>query len=302
MGAWGPGLYQDDVAEEIRDDYKDGLKKEPNEIALTDQIIEKSQFFLNDPDDAPIFWFALADTQWKLGRLEDRVKEKALYYIEEGGDLRRWEEENPKQAPKRAAVLEKLKEELLSPQPEKKKISVPRLYKCEWKIGDVYVYPLDSEDAIARGFKGKSLLFHKIGEANYDSYHIVPVVRVKLADSDNLPKTTEAFNQLSYLQIWHKQYKWVLYPPENPTGQEKLLKEYQILPIFQTVLLNTSKRIIPKKLFFLENYQEVEPPGLEWVPESWAYPSTLWKNFDTYFLNDIRELNSERISEDGTFN
>ncbi len=301
MGAWGPGLYQDDVAEEIRDDYKDGLEKEPNEIALTDRIIEQSQFFLNDPDDAPIFWFALADTQWKLGRLEDRVKEKALYYIEEGGDLRRWEEENPKQAPKRAAVLEKLKEELLSPQPEKKKISVPRLYKCEWQIGDVYVYPLDSENAIERGFKGKSLLFHKIGETKWYPGHVVPVVRVKLADSDNLPKTTEAFNRLRYLQVWLQQYKWI-FPSKNPSEQEKLLKEYQTLPIFQMVLLNTSKRIIPKKMFYLENFKDVESPTLEWVPEDWAYPSTLWKNFDTYFLNDIRELNSERISEDGTFN
>ena len=119
MGAWGPGLYQDDVAEDVRDEYKDGLKKGTNEIELTDRLIEENRFSLPDPDDAPVFWFALADTQWKLGRLEDRVKEKALQYIEEGGDLRRWEKEDPKLAPKRAAVLQKLNCFLHSPKGKK---------------------------------------------------------------------------------------------------------------------------------------------------------------------------------------
>ncbi|MCI7179050.1 MAG: hypothetical protein MSA26_00335, partial [Lachnospiraceae bacterium] len=95
MGSWGPGLYQDDIAEDVRDVYKDQLYRGKTGAKITEELLEEYSDCMSDPDDAPVFWFALADTQWNLGRLEDPVKEQALYHLRDGADLRRWEAEEP---------------------------------------------------------------------------------------------------------------------------------------------------------------------------------------------------------------
>ncbi|MFR6299262.1 MAG: hypothetical protein ACLUML_08630 [Acutalibacteraceae bacterium] len=41
---------------------------------------------------------------------------------------------------------------LNSPQPPEKKISQHRLYKCDWKIGDVFAYQFNSEYAKENDF------------------------------------------------------------------------------------------------------------------------------------------------------
>ena len=43
-----------------------------------------------DVDDGPVFWLALAATQWEYGRLDTSVKSKALKVIEKNKDDHRW--------------------------------------------------------------------------------------------------------------------------------------------------------------------------------------------------------------------
>jgi hypothetical protein len=43
-----------------------------------------------------LVYFALADTQWKYGCLDERVKSKALELIAAGGDLKNWRQDSPK--------------------------------------------------------------------------------------------------------------------------------------------------------------------------------------------------------------
>ena len=92
MGAWGPKLYQDDLAEEVRTYYKDQLRRGKKGTDITQELILKNSDVLSDEDEASVFWFALADTQWSLGRLENSVKMNALKcrkaLIYEGGLLR----------------------------------------------------------------------------------------------------------------------------------------------------------------------------------------------------------------------
>ena len=68
MGIWGPKLYQSDIAEEIRDYYRDQLRRGKSGKDITQDLIAQNKFTTLDSDDAPEFWFALADTQWDLGR------------------------------------------------------------------------------------------------------------------------------------------------------------------------------------------------------------------------------------------
>ena len=83
MGTWGPKLYQNDLAEEIRDYYKDQLYQGKKGEKITQDLLKQYQYVISDTDDAPVFWFALADTQWNFGRLEDMVKEQALKQLQQ---------------------------------------------------------------------------------------------------------------------------------------------------------------------------------------------------------------------------
>lgn len=261
MGAWGPGLYEDDVAADVHEIYMDRLRRDGDGKAACAAVYAALGELDDDPEDGPVLWFALADTMWQVGRLTDEVQSKALFHLNNGADLTRWQQENPMQASKRAAVLDELRERLLSPQPPEKPYRKPNLYTCPWQTGDVYAYPLDSEEAASRGLAGCSLLFHKVGTASYHPGHICPVVMVKIVRSDCPPPDAETFAKLPCLRVF------------GPG-------------MYRLQLINTSKRITPKKLQYVGNYPAIpEIPG-ERIPRCDAeYPGFLWKWFDAHLLN-----------------
>lgn len=145
MGAWGTALFADDTASDVRDDYKALLAEGYEGPKATTRLLRDWKAELADEDDGPLFWLALAATQWKYGRLESRVKVKALKIIDNESSLDRWTEEgNAKALKQRRAVLEKLRLQLLSPQPPVKKFSKKRRETCPWEVGDVLAYRLRS--------------------------------------------------------------------------------------------------------------------------------------------------------------
>lgn len=89
MGAWGARLYENDTALDIKDRFAD-LRKGKTVQQITNELIEEYTCELDDVFCAPVFWFALADTQWNLGRLLPEVKEQALAWLDKGGDLAVW--------------------------------------------------------------------------------------------------------------------------------------------------------------------------------------------------------------------
>lgn len=151
MGAWGPAIFSDDTACDIRGDYKDFLGDGLTPSEATDRVLLEWKDSLADPDENSIVWLALAATQWKLGRLESGVKQKALEVIDSGCNLVCWE---GKDREKRRAALEKLRDQLDSPQPKQKK--VPKRFRddCDWIEGELIAYKTLSE---------KKVLFRVIG-------------------------------------------------------------------------------------------------------------------------------------------
>jgi hypothetical protein len=111
MGAWGTGIFQDDTACDIRDDYKDHLGNG-----------------LSGPPPR--------------GRLDETTLEQALRVVDSGADLIRWAE-SPDLA-KRRTILEKLRAEITSPQPAKKKVRKQVRSCCDWPVGAVIAYRLIS--------------------------------------------------------------------------------------------------------------------------------------------------------------
>ena len=274
MGAWGPGLYQNDVALDVKDTYEDLLQKGVLDEEITDRILEEYADSLIDADDEPVIWFALADIQQRRGRLDETVKEKAISFIDAGADLPAWKNAPESLQRKRTEALNKLKSRLQSPQKPEKKIHHPRLYTCQWRIGDVYAYPLTSATAQEAGFYGDMLLFHKCDNTTEWPGNILPVVRMKLYRNHAVPPTLSDFMKLPYLRISQRG------SAEQP--------EY----IYQIMLENTSSRVIPKCLIYIGNTQEFVDPSDEWVfPQKNLLWGALWKWFDDCIIPRICSLN-----------
>ena len=117
MGAWGVALLSDDIAEDIKLLYKDLLVNEYSNEDASRIVIEE---YKNELDDEETIVFVSIFHIMEVRRLQENVKQEALQIIESGADLARWEEE-PKLQKKREVVLNKLREQLHSRQPEAKK-------------------------------------------------------------------------------------------------------------------------------------------------------------------------------------
>jgi len=153
MGTWGTAIFSDDTACDVRDSYLDLVGDGLTGPEATQKLVNDWSDSLDDPDESPVFWLALAATQRKCGRLEPQVLEQALEVIDTGADLARWDTGSPDQK-KRQTVLEKLRAQLISPQPPEKRI--PKRFRDfnEWEVGDLVAYRLPS---------GKYLILRVIG-------------------------------------------------------------------------------------------------------------------------------------------
>lgn len=163
MGAWGTGLYQDDTAYDIKEDYITYLKVGMTNEEATRKIIEENDWCFEYEDEGALLWFALADTQWKYGRLLDEVKEKAIRCIDSGVDLEKWREEDEKLCEKRKKVLEALKERLNSEQPPEKKVSKIKFYRAYWEVGDILLYQILNKELEGHKWYKKYILLKVVG-------------------------------------------------------------------------------------------------------------------------------------------
>ncbi len=191
MGAWGPAIFSDDTACDVRDDYRELIGQGISSTEATRQLVDEYHPD-DDPDDTG-FWLGLAATQWRLGRLEEGVKERALRIIGDGTDLRRWEEEaSRRDMGRRRAALEKLREQLLSPQPPPRRVRAPYKQETELEVGDVWSYRLLS---------GRYSLLRVVGH-HEDRQGRAPVVEVLDWEGTEIPPADEVGSLRDRRAVW----------------------------------------------------------------------------------------------------
>ena len=293
MGAWGTSLYTNDSASDIRGDYVDKLRRGKTNEEATKELINANLDIMGDAEEEPLFWFALADTQWSLGVLLPIVKEKALYWINRDNSMLNCQTTDMLAKAKKKIFLDDLQAKLLSPQPPVRKPVKKRIYKCQWKLGDVFAYQLESDLAKERDLYGRYFLIQKIDEDVWYPGHIVPIVYVKITSDTKLPSNVEEYNQLEYVQTWFTRYEDRFLPIDMRRPQEDIAEkskmnyqvdEYGFLPQYRVKLLNTSKSVIPKKLIYIGNFMNVVLPQKEFIPHSKEnIVSISWKQFDETF-------------------
>lgn len=270
-------LYQSDLAMEVKSRYLTKLHCGEEEVASS--LMKEFEHELLDVDDAPLFWLALADIQWDYGRLDNIVKANALALID--AILRCETNENN-------SMLLNLRNKLLTSPPVQRKITRKRLYRCTWKLGDVYAFQLSCDYAKELKIDGRFLLFHKIGETEYYPGHIIPIVRVKITESFDVPTCEEEISRLPYVQTGFTRYEDRFYPISGDRPFEEQIEErskhvyecdeFGFLPQYRIKLLNTSKNVIPKNLIYIGNFPHLKTPPKEFVPHVDSnIPGFSWK-------------------------
>lgn len=159
MGYWSCSLYGNDASLDARDTYLVRLELADSDEEALEQTKKELEEFIGT-DEECLIWYALADTQWKIGRLCDEVKGKAIEFIEQNGGEDLFEGRERK---KWGTILKKLEDKLNSPMKPYKKIK--KFEQLElWNMGDVYAYQFSTKDAEDAGIYKKYILMQKVGE------------------------------------------------------------------------------------------------------------------------------------------
>jgi hypothetical protein len=116
MGTWGAGIFDDDITCDVRGEYREAIRAGVPGPQATDRIVRE---LADEPDPFWVHarvWLALAATQSQLGRLEERVRARALEVIDSGEDLATWHAADPGTRRRRRAALRRLRRRLVGPQ------------------------------------------------------------------------------------------------------------------------------------------------------------------------------------------
>lgn len=292
MGTWGTKLYDNDCALDIKDAFREltdsGMSPE-NAIV---QIEDEFQDMLEDPMDGWIAKAVMADLMWKNGCLDEGRKAVVLEWLEKGGDLNEWENAPLRSANARKRNLERFREQLLSPMPNKKtskKAPGIRRKQWHWEPEQVYALPLTSAKAIAMGLEKEYALFYILRESSvYDGYKN-PKVWVKITKNGFLPCCADEFNKLEFQRISCTPYEERFSPFSGSENvplefmQIYMPDEWGLLPEYTMEIMQSTGNHPPENLCFLGKFGNVQPPAYEYF----RYMSALgcaWRYAEDYIL------------------
>lgn len=177
MGTWDTGLFSNDTTSDVRDTYIKFLKQQLSNEDAYQKTYEEYKDLIGTEDE-PLFWYALADTQWNVGRLLPKVRDTALEFIQKKGGDSLWGQ-NLIGVSKWESTLLKLEEKIKKPIPaEKNFVNSIGFEQNPWNIGDIYAYQFHTKKSIEHGLSGKYILLQKIGNVEYYKDTIFSVIQV----------------------------------------------------------------------------------------------------------------------------
>lgn len=245
MGVWGTGLYQNDISIDVKDDYRNKLRAGKIDEEVYGEMMLEYRNIMTDEDEKYNFWYALGDTMWNLGRLNNDTKEKVLLMMEQDVLGNVWESQ--KDINKRKEVLKSLKEKLLSPMGAKKKISVHKPYITPWKEHDVYIMKMPNDKT---EFKDWYIVIYvnEVREFDFVVPHvkdICPNIYIMLAENKDF--SVDEISNLKFCCSVHN----------RKTGKKR----------YQYTLSETSNRKYPADMKYLGKCNSFIPPKDEMVDE-----------------------------------
>ena len=276
MGAWGVGIFSDALSMDVRREYNTLLSvgKDNNEIEALLIDYYSSILNCNDPDE-DIFWFALAYSEWKKGRLSATVKDKALSALASGRDLKRWNTpENLKNYKKNT---------LLSPMPIAKKIRKPTVHHCPWPVGSLIAYRIVSN----KKFENHSCFM------KYVLLRVIKIVKHPLTTNFE----TNYYNESMFVGL----YNWM----GNNIPDPEIVTSLRFIPFRESDSLkpNTALDLSPldslpeesqnklKGILLSLSKESVEKSVcLDWIPSKFAKGDITYLGCDESFAENVPEF------------
>jgi hypothetical protein len=196
MGVFGAGIFADDDARDLREDYPHILADAQSDARATEIAARIFGANFDNPAETTAFWLALAWTQWKMGRLDPRAKAIALRVIDEGLDISKWEG-SPLRA-KRAKALAEARAKITAASPPARPMPKPLPKQLtELQVNEFVAVRLDN---------GRVALLHVLGWKRSGWFNVKgPCVSVFNWTGAELPSESD-LEGLTYIN-WHTVYR-----------------------------------------------------------------------------------------------
>ncbi len=118
MGSWGFGVEQDDFVRDVLGEFDDRLKRGATIGSATQAVLVQFADAVDDTDDGPLLWLALARAQWRYGEASADVLAKVRADFAAEAGLERWADEGPAVLAKRRERLARFVAEIERPNPK----------------------------------------------------------------------------------------------------------------------------------------------------------------------------------------
>ncbi|WP_235299731.1 hypothetical protein [Portibacter marinus] len=145
MGHWGPAIFSNDISADIKDEFNSLFNKEIPIPEIKKQIIENYQEGKSLEENTDL-WLSLSYLMWQIGYNDSELTEQAIKIIDEGIDLKVWEELNADKSTlnRRRQKLIELKSKILQPNPKPKKPKLKKAPKSIIKKGECFAFQLNN--------------------------------------------------------------------------------------------------------------------------------------------------------------
>lgn len=288
MGIWGNRFYENDDTCDVRDSYLSLLETSDTDEEAYFRLLERMKDRMENDEDALVFWAALADTQWRIGRLREDVKDEAVSRIR-----RSLEEPIVRQDDISALLRDELQsicEKLFQPMPKKKRIQKLLVGKQDlWDLNDIYAYQFHSKESVKAGCWGKYIAVQKIGSGPLFVEREVVAMRVHFFDKlyDTIPTVSEV-KETRILPLDLPQRCNISHDARNPYNPERLIPKRPIE--MNTLIAAWRTSAYPKKYLFYVGNMDIVPnrnnksdvSSLDWdnIEDSLLFYLRLWKNLE----------------------
>lgn len=156
MGSWGTKLYQNDLAQDLKEEYRTYLKIGYSDLEVENMMIDSFEEEFSEKENERIFWLVLADQEFKLGRLSTKVKGKALNYLENT----------------ETKELVELKNRIESEPLQRKKLGKFYMKRSLYNVGDILAYKIktssSSDKIVSNDLIDKYVLFKVTGMVRFN--------------------------------------------------------------------------------------------------------------------------------------
>jgi hypothetical protein len=184
VGSWGTAIFSDDLAADIRADWREAILDGEEPENLTRRLIDRHAPCAPDDRDTLVFWMALAAAQMETGRLDRAVRDRALAVIDAGGDVATWRAQDESLGRQRQKVLDGLAQKLRAPPAKPKRLRRSTPLGVGFDVGDAI--RLRSTDVPASVIA--VVVTHHPG---YPRGVVNPVVELMTWKSDRTPTASE---------------------------------------------------------------------------------------------------------------